>query len=166
MRLPEQTRRLSTAGLCMTFCMTLFVSVRVATGSLGDYRWQHRLLVLVAPDATDVSVQQVRQSLAHHADELADRNLLVLQLFLHDQSLVEGRPVSGTEAAGLRAELGVEQDARMLLLVGKDGLVKRRAALVTDLQVIFSQIDAMPMRRIEMRQRGENGGQSQPALQR
>jgi hypothetical protein len=54
----------------------------------------------------------------------------------------------------------------MLLLVGKDGLVKRRAALGTDLQEIFSQIDTMPMRRMEMRQRAENVMQPPPALQR
>jgi hypothetical protein len=45
----------------------------------------------------------------------------------------------------------------MLLLVGKDGSVKRRATLTTDLREIVHQIDAMPMRHNESRERNNFG---------
>ena len=46
---------------------------------------------------------------------------------------------------------------RLMILVGKDGGIKRRAELDTDLREIWLQIDAMPMRRDEMRAKKEAG---------
>lgn len=47
---------------------------------------------------------------------------------------------------------GYWHDAETVLLIGKDGGVKARQA-VLDLEALFDRIDAMPMRRAEMRAR-------------
>jgi hypothetical protein len=129
----------------------LFVAMGAVAVSLDDYVWQSRLLFVVAPEDSDPAVQQVRDSLAYYASEVADRDLRVLQLFITGQSLMGDRPISAGQARHLRAELGVEAGDALLVLVGKDGGVKRRAPLSTDLRDIFRQIDAMPMRRQETR---------------
>jgi hypothetical protein len=137
--------------------ITIFLSMNVAAADLDDFQWRNRLLILVAPEAAGTSVGQVRQHLERRTDEIAERDLLVIQLFVQGQSLIDGRPIAASNADLLREQLRVEPDSRQLLLVGKDGDIKRRAHLLTDLQEIFSQVDAMSMRRAEMREREQSG---------
>lgn len=125
---------------------------------LDDYRWRNRLLFLVAPEVADPVVEQVRDRLKRRHEELVDRDLLVFQLFIRGQSLAGRCPISTVKAEQIRARLGVTSDEQLLVLVGKDGGVKRRAPLLTDLRDIFRQIDSMPMRRDEMREVDRSGG--------
>lgn len=46
------------------------------------------------------------------------------------------------------------EDDFAVLLVGKDGGVKRRANDPVNLNELFAQIDRLPMRRAEMEERG------------
>jgi hypothetical protein len=124
---------------------------------LEDYVWRNRLLILAAPESSDPEVVQVRDKLEHHAEELVDRDLLVFQLFVGWQSLIGDQPITPGQAERLRAKLGIDTGEKVMVLVGKDGGAKRRAPLLTDLQHIFRQIDAMPMRRDEMREQGHSG---------
>ncbi len=118
--------------------------------NLDDYLWKNRLLILVAPGISDPVVEQVRDKLESQTQELVDRDLLVIQLFRHGQSFIGDRPVPVGEAEQMRLQLDVDPDDKVLVLIGKDGGIKRRASLRTDLGEIFRQIDAMPMRQYEM----------------
>jgi hypothetical protein len=51
----------------------------------------------------------------------------------------------------LRKTLGVKKDA--IVLIGKDGSVKASWNEIVDPIIVFEIIDAMPMRRQEMRER-------------
>ena len=63
----------------------------------------------------------------------------------------------GEAVPDLRTQLRAAAGDRRVILIGKDGGIKRRAELDTDLREIFRQIDAMPMRRAEMRTKSEVG---------
>ena len=64
---------------------------------------------------------------------------------------------SGEAAQALRDRYSVGSEDFAVLLIGKDGGVKRRAGLNTDLSEIFLQIDGMPMRQQEMRAKQKAG---------
>ena len=146
------------SSICRLGLVLFCLPMSVVAVNLDDYQWHNRLLLLVAPDASAPAVAQVRDELERRYQDVVDRDLLVIQLFLNGQSLVGDRPISVSEAAQLRLELGTGPDEQLLVLIGKDSGVKRRAPLLTDLQEIFTQIDAMPMRRNEMRERNQTGG--------
>ena len=76
----------------------------------------------------------------------------------------EGRPVQklkerdlvvlealGAEGASLRRRFALPADAFRAVLVGKDGEAKIVAAEPIPIRILFETIDAMPMRRDEMR---------------
>ena len=147
------SRSICRLGLVL-FCLPM----SVVAVNLDDYQWHNRLLLLLAPDASAPAVAQARDNLERRFEEVVDRDLLVIQLFFNGQSLVGDRPITVSEAAQLRLELGIDPDEQVLVLIGKDGGVKRRAPLLTDLQEIFTQIDAMPMRRNEIRERNQTDG--------
>jgi hypothetical protein len=129
---------------------------QVLAYDLSQHEWRHRLLFLVAPQADDPDLATQQHAIAMRRDALVDRDIRVFQLF-PDHGLVEGTALTADAARELREHLGVTAADRSVLLVGKDGGVKRRADLDTDLRAILLQIDAMPMRRGEMRAKKEAG---------
>ena len=142
---------LALAGVIFGFCCNAMAV------DLDEHRWRHRLLFLIAPEANDPVVKEQLQLLETRSDALMDRDLRVFQLFERGPSQFENQPLSASHVQKLRAELGVKRGTKALILLGKDGGVKWRAALATDLREIFMRVDAMPMRRAEMREKLETG---------
>ena len=124
---------------------------------LDTHLWRHRLLFVIAPTATDSVVVKQLVMLNKRADALIDRDIRVFQLYMRGASLYQDIPLTFDEAVRLRTELRIHPDARILLLIGKDGTIKRRAPIDTDLRDIFAQIDGMPMRRNEIRRKNRAG---------
>lgn len=112
---------------------------------LERYRWQRRPLLLFAPDRDHPTFRRQRELLAGREGDLEERELTVLEL------LADAAHPSSLLAARLRDRYDVAPGAFALLLIGKDGGCKRRGGDATDLDILFAQIDAMPMRVREMR---------------
>jgi hypothetical protein len=117
---------------------------------LSQHEWRHRLLFLIAPDAEDRDLKMQQREIALRRDALIDRDVLVFQLPPGQGSLGE-TPLPEESVRALREQLGVAADDRLTILIGKDGGIKRRTVLDTGLRETFLQIDAMPMRRNEIR---------------
>ena len=88
------------------------------------------------------------QVLHHDPDGQKDRELEVIPL-LGDG---EGMPF---DVAALRERLSLPPDKFEAVLVGKDGTVVLRRHGPIALGELFTRIDAMPMRRAELRKRAE-----------
>ena len=117
---------------------------------LGQHKWRHRLLFLIAPQSEDAGLKMQQREIARRPDAVLDRDVLVFEL-LPDQGLLGENPLPGESVRALREQLGVADEDRLTILIGKDGGIKKRTGLDTNLRDIFLQIDAMPMRRDEMR---------------
>ncbi|WBO83189.1 DUF4174 domain-containing protein [Hymenobacter yonginensis] len=107
-------------------------------------RWQQRVLLLYAPTATDPALLRQRELLRGAGPELEARQLLVRELV--------GSTLSAADARYLAQQLGVAPGGFAVVLIGKDGGVKKRATQPLPPASLFATIDAMPMRRQEMRQ--------------
>ena len=116
---------------------------------LNKYRWHKRLLLLFAPHQQQGSYLEQKQHLIIREAVLQERDLLVFDIFLevgHGQD----SKLSGQAVRSLRECYGIADDAFTLLLIGKDGTVKRREDAAMSLDILFAQIDSMPMRQQEM----------------
>ena len=138
---------------CSLLSLTL---VDAAAYDLRQHQWSERVLVLVAPASDDPELTAQRDWLEGRRAALADRDLLVIEVWA-DAGLAGDQPLSAVDAAGLRNQLDVAPGDRLQLLIGKDGGIKRRAALNTDLSESLRQIDTMPMRRQEIRAKQRAG---------
>lgn len=118
------------------------LTAAASAAPLDAYRDRARVLVLSAPDAEDSQLKAQRAALGPVRDGVAERDLVVLEAV-----------GSGAEAHALRAALGLPADSFRAVLVGKDGGAKLTAAAPIPPQRLFATIDAMPMRRGEMRER-------------
>lgn len=104
-------------------------ATELETGNLPDdlapYRWQNRILIIRAPGTTDPSYREQAAALVAAYPGLVERDLRVFTAF------------------------GVERFS--IELIGKDGGTKERRNTVLPPAELFAIIDAMPMRRAEMR---------------
>ena len=141
------------------FCVAaLCLPTNVPAVDPAEYQWSKRLLFVLAPDSSERAVGRLNRELEKHSEALVERDMLVYRLHGHGRSQVGDMPVSAARAEKIRAGLGLEPDDRVLVLVGKDGGIKRRSGLSTSIHEIFRQIDDMPMRRAEMREKAHSGG--------
>ena len=103
---------------------------------LDDARGKARPVVVLSDSRDDPRVAKQIQALDGTGPELTNRNIQVLQ---------EARP-----NGPLHQKLGVEKKGFAVVLVGKDGQVKKMWRDPVDPKKIFTIIDSMPMRQKEM----------------
>ncbi|MEM9252761.1 MAG: DUF4174 domain-containing protein [Planctomycetota bacterium] len=119
--------------------------------STSTYAWRNRLVVLFANDPDDPSLAEQRHALNADPAGLVERHLVIIEA-VGDAVTANGQPVNVTPA-DLRRQYRVDQDSPFAaLLIGKDTGVKLRADRPIALNQLFGTIDAMPMRRSEMRE--------------
>lgn len=119
--------------------------------NLSSQKWQNRVLLVFAPSVDNLSYQQQMQILQEQKNGFTDRDLVLVQVLATDKSYANGQPIDESSAAKLRDRFGVDQENFQVILVGKDGGVKRQDTTPVQVEAIFEQIDAMPMRQQEMR---------------
>lgn len=110
--------------------------------TLKAARWRQRVLLICAPTVTDALLLKQRALLQPARVGLAERDLLVRELPW--ASLPEA------DRNYLR-QLGGSPSSFRVLLIGKDGGVKRRDTEPVVPATLFATIDGMPMRRQEMK---------------
>jgi hypothetical protein len=128
-------------------------AIKMSSFNLSDQKWKNRLLLVFAPSVDNHSYQQQMQLLQAHNSNFADRDLVLIQV-LATESYANRQPIDKSSAAKLRDRFGVEKENFRVILVGKDGGVKRSDATPVQATAIFEEIDAMPMRQQEMQERG------------
>ena len=108
-----------------------------ASDPLAGYRWNHRVVLLFAGAQGRALLETQRHALAAHEAGLSERDMVVL---------VSSEP-------GLRRQVDVPAEGFAAVLVGKDGGVKRRWSNPVGFAELAAIVDAMPMRRDEIRLR-------------
>jgi len=127
-------------------------------GSLMDlnvYQWKNRLLMVFSPSPDDSNYQSFTKEMQDQRNGLRERDILVFEIFEKGESRLGNSPLKKDSASFLRRQFGVQPGQFHILLIGKDGEEKRRWESVVGLGVIFSVVDAMPMRQREMKEKGK-----------
>ncbi|QMU30589.1 DUF4174 domain-containing protein [Adhaeribacter radiodurans] len=110
---------------------------------------KHRFLLVFSPDNQNEFLLAQDKMLRQARLGLSERDLLVVQVVNND---VEVNPPVKEEfpsATSLRQTYKVNPEQFTVILVGKDGTEKYRAAHAQAPAVLFGIIDAMPMRQNE-----------------
>lgn len=117
------------------------------TNRLNDFdelQWQHRIILINDIENQDHVVQLLEQ----HKDEIQERDILWFVLSS------DGIHTNHTQPLAVELKQNIDNtyqlSSKQVILIGKDGGVKSRFSAL-QLNDIFNDIDAMPMRRAEMR---------------
>lgn len=106
-------------------------------------RWQHRVLLIGAPTAEQADFQHQKKLLAAEAKGLAERDFKVIEVS-YDQ-------LTPADRQYWTQQLGQPVTGFRVVLIGKDGGIKRTETQLLAPASLFGTVDKMPMRRREMR---------------
>ncbi len=149
---PAMSRGLSVLRFVVMMGLTMSSAAGAATATqaqsaLETHTWQDRVLLVFAPNPSSQWLATQRQIVRSAGSAFADRNLIAVE--------VVGDQVIGASntAAYLRNFYRVPPEAFKALLIGKDSGVKLVSSEPLSAQQLNATIDAMPMRRAEMKGR-------------
>ena len=127
----------------MKIAILIFLLGHVAHGQgLDKYLWENRVVIIFNTTQNNHEVQEQLKAFQRFSKEIEDREIIVL--------------VPKKEAKSeLLKKFALSNSFSGLILVGKDGGVKLRQKLVVKPEVLFTLIDAMPMRQSEMRKKAK-----------
>lgn len=131
----------------------LWVSTGLQADVLESYQWQHRLVVVSAQSTRAPALEQQKAQAAKDAAGWADRKLRLLTIV--GGVVKENDAIVASDGDRVLDRLRLDQDSFNVVLVGLDGTVKLRQSSPLSNRQLFSMIDAMPMRREELRLRGD-----------
>ena len=127
--------------------LTIMSFINSAAGqSLEEYRWKNRLVFILNPNI-DIPLEHEQVEVFNvHKDDLLERQLLIF--ILHRDVIID---LKGHQVDLEKSDVP-HSDFQGLILIGKDGRVKLKEPFVVTAKQIFELIDAMPMRRSEIRE--------------
>jgi hypothetical protein len=123
---------------------------------LNQFQWKSRLLFIFAPQEGDEVFQALQSEMLTLPDEISERDLVVFKIFETGPSFMETSRIDPQTAAAIRTKFAAPLGQFTCILVGKDGGVKLKRHAPVKLEEIFGLIDAMPMRREEMRKKSQS----------
>ena len=130
-------------AVCIT--LTLLSLVPLQAQSLSSLKWKNRILVLMDPDGETIARDKQLLAFRELDTALTERDLLI---FCYNGKALLSRDL---EASQYRLPEQIDRNFQGVILLGKDGGVKLKAAYPVEPQFIFTLIDGMPMRRAEIR---------------
>lgn len=115
-----------------------------ASLDLQQYLWRNRVLLVFASRADDPALAQQKTIIERSAAGVAERDLVLI-------AVPPEADTGAGPAARLRAKFGATAQGFRVVLVGKDGGAKFASSEPIEAERLVGVIDAMPMRRREMR---------------
>lgn len=116
--------------------IAMSVAVSASAQKLSDFRWENRVVLVFGDSQNKQLLTKQKEAFDAQKKGLEERDLKV---FVNPET---------KEMQKLRNKTGFE-----VILIGKDGGVKKRKAELMTTEELFGIIDAMPMRRSEMRRK-------------
>ena len=140
----------------IVFSLLLLPLALPAEFDLRELKWRKRIVLIFAPANEQTRLLGQRRILESASCGLRDRDIVTILAALGEPVAVDGSPVGASAGDALRSRYRVNPDEFAVLLIGKDGGVKLRRNSQVSAQELFSRIDAMPMRRGEIKTRAGN----------
>ena len=137
----------STRFLLLVF---LFSSFYAQSQVLSSRQWKNRVLLIMSENPNDPLVKQQVSLFSKDVEEMKERKLLLMQVF-PEFYLMGGDSAIRRTSGEVYFDYKSAKKSFELILIGLDGDEKMRRAELIRPQDLYTIIDAMPMRRYEMK---------------
>lgn len=139
--------------ICISFLIPMLAAGQHSNRlNLTDYKWQNRLLLVFTPAQESDLYEGQMQGLSGKKEGLIDRDMKIFHLINAGASHIDEKSIDKTEMQRIQTEYKVKAQEFTAILIGKDGTEKLRTHSILTTDKLFAVIDAMPMRKREMRQ--------------
>ena len=124
---------------------------------LSAFRDKNRVLLVFAPTDQDPAYREQTRLWQGEKAGFDDRQLVVVPV------LADAKKPAGDPPGALAKKYGIDPKTFAVILIGKDGHDAYRSAKPVPASALYGTIDAMPMRRAEMRRQAPPGSSPSPA---
>ena len=142
---------LKTPLLGLAFFILFFNCNVMNAQDLKKYQWEHRLILVFTDDSEDEVFENQLSALEAHQQGLDDRKLLVYQIKPKAYRVGLSTATEWERGSKLFSDYAIGADTFRIILIGLDGGKKLVQTKFLSPEKLFETIDAMPMRRAEMR---------------
>ncbi|WPP48902.1 DUF4174 domain-containing protein [Catalinimonas niigatensis] len=122
----------------------------------SSYLWKSRVILVFSSDQNDFYQRQMDIFSANKAG-LEERDIVIFSIKKQKVKGPDEKTYRKEEAEQLRKQYQVDSDTFSVVLIGKDGTEKLQQNELLSTNKLFAVVDAMPMRRSEMREEENNG---------
>lgn len=146
---------MKSSNLLKLAAVTVVAGQALSASPLDDYRWKDRLVVVALPQGAEHR-KALEKLFREHRAGIEERKLKFIDISAKPMAVPFATRLDETATATLRKQYSLtEQGAdAVFILIGKDGGEKSRQTGGLDALKLFTLIDGMPMRRAEIRERG------------
>jgi len=118
--------------------------------TLKTLQWQNRLILVMADDTSNLNFKKQITHLTKNKEALTERKLIIYKVFPNQYS--KGLEIIELKSSNdLNKKYNPKQKPFKVVLIGLDGRVKLEQNEIITIEQLKSIIDAMPMRKNEMR---------------
>ena len=144
--------------IVIAVCISIFFcqSVLGQKAPLTELTWQKRCVLLITDSVSNGTYQQQIIELGDVDADYEDRRLIVVDVrkdkygFRSTPDAQRKSPLWHSDAS-LYQKYGSGQEGFRIVLIGLDGGIKLQQDEFVTKQALFDRIDAMPMRKVELR---------------
>jgi hypothetical protein len=128
--------------------LLLLSSLHLQSQELSSYRWNNRLLLVMSDNPNSPEVRRQISLFAHDSLALAERKLLLLQVF-PNHYLMGSNNFVRRQSGEIFFDHKTSKRPFEMVLIGLDGSEKLRRYEIIQPADLYAIIDVMPMRRSE-----------------
>jgi hypothetical protein len=132
-------------------CMLFMANVKAQNFDLKNYVWRKRVLLVFAPNAQNERFKLQVAALKAGKAGFEERDVVVLNIFTQSGVDEKNKPINAEKVMALRKKYVVSDNEFKVILIGKDGGSKKANAQPFENQQLLNLIDAMPMRKDEVK---------------
>jgi Domain of unknown function (DUF4174) len=132
-------------------CMLFMVNITAQNSELKNYVWRKRVLLVFAPNAQNERFKLQVAALKAGKAGFEERDVVVLNIFNQSGVDEKNKPINAEKVMALRKKYVVSDNEFKVILIGKDGGSKKANARPFENQQLLNIIDAMPMRKDEVK---------------
>lgn len=135
-------------------CILILISSTAMGQHFEEHRWKNRI-ILVFNSTLEIEMFEMQISeLKRYEEGLKERKLLIYQIKPDTYNIGLDEKDHWQSGVALYETFNPKQKAFKIILIGLDGSIKLEQTQFLSAQKLFSIIDAMPMRRAELKEKG------------
>jgi hypothetical protein len=134
--------------------LTLFV-MNLSAQDLKKHKWNNRILIVRTIHKDSDQFQSQLNQFKENQNGLMERKLILYSIVGENYEVVkfnnEGSDIKGKVSKQFKLQYFKNNEDFKVVLIGLDGSVKLEQQTILTIEKLYSKIDAMPMRRSELR---------------
>lgn len=138
--------------------LTIFSSYQMLSAQdISKHQWQHRLVLLISTQPDNTIAREQMDALLSNVKGLEERKIKIYEIKADRYRVIpladREKKDNWSNQSDLYQRYGRETTPFEIILIGLDGSVKLRQPTFLPIHDLFAVIDAMPMRRSEIRKK-------------